>query len=91
MLRFIYSSQSLCKRFLDMKVASFNAQRFGLRKAQDRDVLSALIKVKTKTVMWAAAANLDRKDNNACLSDWYLCGSHKKMNDNYVSGMATIC
>lgn len=41
--------------------------------------------------MWAAAANLDRKDNNACLSDWYLCGSYKKMNYNYVSGMITIC
>ncbi|CAG11295.1 unnamed protein product [Tetraodon nigroviridis] len=28
-----------------MKIASFNAQRFGLRKAQDPDVLSTLIKI----------------------------------------------
>lgn len=31
-----------------MKIASFNAQRFGLRKASDPDVLSALVKVKNK-------------------------------------------
>lgn len=54
-----------------MKIASFNAQRFGLRKSLDPDILSTLVKV--KTVSWTAASYLDHKDNK-CLTDWYLCG-----------------
>lgn len=46
-----------------MKIASFNAQRFGLKKALDPGVLSTLIKVKVKGVSWTAASCLDHQDN----------------------------
>lgn len=64
-----------------MKIASFNAQRFGLRKALDQDVLSTMIKVKIRNSYWswAAAAYTDHKDN-MCLTDWYLCCGYEKRN-----------
>lgn len=51
-----------------MKIASFNAQRFGLKKALDPGVLSTLIKVKVKAVSWTAASCLDHKDKK-CLTE----------------------
>lgn len=57
---FIYSNQSLCKLFLDMKIASFNAGLWAQESPGSR-CQSTLIKVKTKTVSWAAAAYLDHR------------------------------
>lgn len=56
-----------------MKIASFNAQRFGLRKALDPGILSTLIKVQAKAVHEAAAMCPDQEDDNdKYLTDWYL-------------------
>lgn len=53
---FVYSNQGLCEVVVDMKTASLHAQRFGVTKAQDPVVLSALIKVKTSELGCCSAS-----------------------------------
>lgn len=61
-----------------MKIASFNAQRFGLKKALDPGVLSTLIKVNVKAVGWTAASCLGHKDNKR-LTEIFVCLRKKEL------------
>lgn len=72
-----------------MKIASFNAQRFGLKKAMDPGVLSTLIKVKVKAVSWTAASCLDHKDNK-CLTGIFVRLRRKelKLCDRYENNLS---